>query len=101
MQKHRQKDHGAKPGRNKKARCDSDAVKKSVNGQAKENGVVCVMEAHFLQMSFLAKVKMRRKRMLEKMYEEVADQHEEVSCVPSQTYGLRNHIRESHREHIA
>src|SRR5262249_19531578 len=89
VQKHRDKNYRSEPGRNQKSRSDGHPVKKSVNRQPKHHAALRAMMRHLFRVRLFAKMKMRRKRVLKKMYEKKSGKNIKQRAFSRERDGLR------------
>src|SRR5271165_5051513 len=73
VQKNREKNQPAQPVRYQKSRSDGDAVEERVDDEPEQHGVSLVGVHELVAMRLLAKMEVRRDRVLEEVNDQVAE----------------------------
>src|SRR6476661_2588771 len=99
MQKNGHEDHPAQPVGNNKARCDRDAVKKSMDDQPHEHRVPSVSMHESIFVSFFAEMEVGSDRVLEQMNQQITSQYEDRSALASKLQARWEDLYNRGRQH--
>ena len=85
----------------KKSGSDGHAVKKCVNRKSEQRGNSGVIRHKMLDVRFFAEMEMRRQGVLEKMNDEISDEHEKIGAVARQGHRFGKNFENRRGQHEA
>ena len=101
VQEHGEKDDGAEPRGDQKARGDGDAVEEGVDYETDQDAALRVAVLHLGGVRFFSEVKVGSEGVFEEMDQEEADQHVNQRVLAGEADRFGDHFHEGDGQHVS